>query len=145
MSYTAPVFLIVWCVLAGLASCRPAEPAISVEDAWSFPVPSADNLAVYATIRNRGAAGDRILSIHTPVADTVEIHRSTIDERGIMRMRPQSDVTIPARDELVLEPGGPHLMLVHVRQPLQPGETIPVQITFVKTGTLDVVVRIENR
>ena len=138
-----------WIGMACLVSCGPAGPDVYVEDPWSFPLPGQHeiqgaNIAVYAAIRNRGGADDQLIWAHTPVADTVEIHQSTIDEKGVMRMRPQARVSIPARSDMLFEPGGHHFMLVNINRPLELGDSFQMRLEFAKTGEYHVTVVVRN-
>jgi hypothetical protein len=45
-------------------------------------------------------------------------------------MRPAGRLEIPPGKEVRLEPGGMHIMLMQLRQPLQEGESIPITFTF---------------
>ena len=141
---------LVWwvCGVLLVVSCSPSAPEISVEDAWSFPSVgqnnAAFNIGVYATIINRGRAADRIIRVHTPRADTVEVHHSSIDEQGVMRMRAQAEVVIPSRGEVLFEPGGRHFMLVGVREGLDLGEQFPLHVTFAISGEVEVMVIVRN-
>ena len=70
------------------------------------------------------------------------IHSSNT-EGGVVRMRVMSGgAVIPADGELVLKPGGDHIMLTGVRTPLRPGEHFPMTLHFKSSGrrTIDVAV-----
>jgi copper(I)-binding protein len=70
------------------------------------------------------------------------IHSSTT-EGGVVRMREMSGgAVVPAGGELVLKPGGDHIMLTGVRTPLRPGEHFPMTLDFKSSGsrTIDVSV-----
>jgi len=49
-------------------------------------------------------------------------------------------VVIPARSEFVLQPGGYHLMLMGIEQPLMVGEELSLQLVFEGGATLDIKV-----
>ena len=66
---------------------------------------------------------EHLIQVTSPSADTVEIHRSWTDEKGIMRMHPLDSVELPPEQHLNFEPGGYHLMMVGV-QPLQAGDSV---------------------
>jgi copper(I)-binding protein len=95
--------------------------------------------AAYLTIANAGAAADRLVSAATDVAGLVEIHTSEMDSQGVMRMRPLTDgLEIPPNGSVSLEPGGYHIMLMELNQPLMPGETVTLTLKFASGTTLDV-------
>jgi hypothetical protein len=50
-------------------------------------------------------------------------------EGGVMRMRPVARIELPAGKAVRLAPGGLHIMLVDLRQPLKPGDRVPLTLT----------------
>lgn len=138
-----------------IGGCKPPSNSIDVEKAWARPTavntdnqPDHDSAgnrtAVYMTIRNNSGRVERLLGGSTPAADTVEIHWSWIDEKGIMRMRPAQTLEILPNQELVFEPGGYHLMLIGVR-PLQAGDSLQLSLDFELIGTRETDVVVGNQ
>lgn len=115
--------------------------SIAVSDAWARATPpAARNGAVYATIRNDGAAPDRLIGIESGVAEGGEIHEMTM-EGGVMQMRPLKDGLLVAPGATVeLVAGRLHVMLVGLKRPLKAGETIRVTAIFEKAGRIEVAV-----
>lgn len=65
---------------------------------------------------------------------------------GVMRMRQlEGGVPLPAGETVKLEPGGLHVMLIGLKQPLTEGQTLPLTLTFEEAGTLEVELAIEER
>ena len=96
--------------------------------------------AFYLTITNTGDAADRLVSVQTDVAGTAEIHDVVMDG-GVMQMMPQLDgVEIPAGGELVLEPGGYHVMLIGLTQSLLAGDEFTATLTFENAGDVAITV-----
>lgn len=90
--------------------------------------------AGYLTIRNTGTTADTLLSVETPVAARGEIHDMNMTDEGVMRMRRLADgIEIPAGGTVELKPGGKHLMLMELKQPLVAGSTVSVKLIF-KSG-----------
>jgi len=109
--------------------------AIVVKEAWARATPpGAAVAAVYATIENRGAAGDRLISIASPAAGSAMLHQ-TVEEGGISQMR-GGEGSIASRSTLKLEPGGAHIMLMGLNKPLKEGDTIDITLGFEKAGRL---------
>jgi len=92
--------------------------------------------ALYLTVHNPGPQGDRLLSVEVGIASVAETHE-TVEEEGVMRMvaRPQG-FEVPPSGQLVLEPGGKHIMLFNPQEP--EGETVPVVLHFEKAGAVEV-------
>lgn len=104
-----------------------------VSDAWiAQPLPSAGEqpmmVAGYAGIENTGTTADRLVRASSPVASTVEIHR-TVDMKGAAgTMRPVDDLTLPPEATTALEPGGYHLMFIGLKHPLRVGADVEVRL-----------------
>jgi copper(I)-binding protein len=122
--------------------------AVTVSGAWSRPAIGTG--VVYLRVDNRGAAPDRLDTARTPVARTVELHRSTegtasmngMQMSGVTSMQRVSAVTIPAHGSVTFSPGGYHLMAIGLRHDLHPNETFPLQLHFAAAGWTAVTVRV---
>lgn len=97
--------------------------------------------AAFLAIENSGEA-DRLVAASGDVAERVELHSHRM-EGDIMRMRAVEAVEIPAQGAAVLQPGGVHIMLIGLKQPLREGERFPLTLTFEKAGTLTVEFSVE--
>lgn len=99
--------------------------------------------AVYLRIVNRGESNDRLVAASTPRAEVVEIHETVrTNEIRIMQPRPNG-VVIPAGGEILLEPGGLHLMLIGLDGKLEAGQSFPLRLEFENAGAGEVVVNVE--
>ena len=122
--------LLIACFLA--AGCAPGAPDIVVSDAWArATAPGQSSAAVYATIANRGAA-DRMVGIASD-GGIAMFHRSDV-EGGVARMRMLAEVAIPADGQVVLAPGGTHIMLTGLAAPLAIGTDFPLTLRFAEAG-----------
>ena len=118
---------------------------IQVRHPWSRATPPGAKVAVgYMEIRNRGQQPDRLVSASTPVAKRVEMH-VTQREGEVMKMRQVESFEIPARERFTLRPGGSHLMLVDVVQPLQKGERFTMKLRFERAGELEIELEVQER
>ncbi len=126
-----------------VAACHQTPPQLVVDDASSRATLQGQSQAsVYLEIRNQGGQADRLLNARTPRAAMAMIHSGTT-EGGVARMREMSDgAAIPANGELLLKPGGDHIMLAGVGRPLKSGEKFPITLQFKSSGdrTIDVSV-----
>jgi hypothetical protein len=128
---------------AGLAvaSAALAQPnQLEIDSAWAGATPgNAENGAAYVTITSPTA--DRLVSASTPVARKAELH--TMSMQGmVMKMRPISGVDIPASQPVSLKPGGEHIMLMGLSQPLREGQSFPLTLDFEKAGPRTVTVTV---
>lgn len=118
---------------------------IQVRHPWSRATPPGAKVAVgYMEIRNRAAQPDRLLSASTAVAKRVEMH-VTQREGEVMKMRQVQSFEIPARERYALRPGGSHLMLVDLVQPLEKGERFTMKLRFERAGELDIELEVQER
>src|SRR3546814_982987 len=59
----------------------------------------------------------RLVAVETPVAGRAETHR-TVRDGDVMRMEPAEIVEVPAGAQVEFAPGGLHIMLMDLKQPL---------------------------
>jgi copper(I)-binding protein len=57
-----------------------------------------------------------------------------VEENGMMMMRKVEAIDVPAGGEVMLKPGGLHLMFIGLAKPLVEGETVAVTLVFEKAG-----------
>jgi len=67
------------------------------------------------------------VSASTPVAAVVEIHEMKM-EGDVMRMRAVPRLELPADRTVELKPGGYHVMLMELKQPLRKGDVVPITL-----------------
>lgn len=119
------------------------EKALMVMQAWSRAMPpSAPTGAVYFTLHNPGNQQDRLIGVETPRAEKAEMH-THMHEGEIMRMQQIDSVDVPAGGQVEFKPGGNHVMLFKLSQPLVAGEQLPLTLIFENAGemTVDVDIR----
>jgi periplasmic copper chaperone A len=117
--------------------------ALEIGHPWARETPpSAQTGAGYFTVKNTGAEPDRLIAVETSGAEKVELHQS-INENGVAKMRPVTGVDVPANADTPLQPGGYHLMLIGLKEPLAEGMRIPATLTFEKSGKIDVEFAVE--
>lgn len=135
------IFLVL--VLALVAGCiapltlqSPAAPVpepgkITVVAPMARPSPMmAGNGAAYMTILNGTDQPVRLLAARSDAAGAVELHE-TIEDGGMMRMVPQPEgFEIPAGGSVELKPGGKHVMLIGLVEPLELGNEIELTLEF---------------
>jgi len=132
--------------VATAVSAQTEETAdIVVEQAWLRPtIGRSRNSAAYMSIRNRSGQPDRLLSAAYQGAEVTEIHQSTF-ENNVMKMAPLRDgVEIPANETFELAPMGHHIMLIGLQQPLRSGQTITLQLTFERAGSMQVQAEVKK-
>jgi copper(I)-binding protein len=120
----------------------PDAKSIVVDHPWARATPAgAKTGAAYMTLINSGSSGDRLLGATTPVADGVQFH-SVSEENGVSRMREMHDVAVAPGAKVTFSPGGMHVMLVGLKQPLKERQAFPLSLKFEKAGNVNVTVSV---
>jgi copper(I)-binding protein len=117
------------------AGCSGETGGLQISDV-RVGAPTGPNAAMYFTARGADEA-DTLRSASTDVASEIQIHETVTSDEGTMSMRPVPRLELPAGGQLVLEPGGYHLMLVGVDE-LEVGDTISVTLTWEVAGEMTV-------
>jgi copper(I)-binding protein len=114
-------------VLFALASLS-AHAQVAVSDAWvRGTVPG--QRATGAFMQLASPADTALVAVSSPSAKSAEIHTMAM-EGGVMKMRAIDSLTLPAGKTVELKPGGYHLMLMDLAQPLKEGDTVSMVLTF---------------
>jgi copper(I)-binding protein len=116
-------------------SANAAEKStLQFSNAWIRATPPNATVAGgFLTIKNSGAE-DRLISVTSSLAKTVEIHEMSM-QGDVMQMRQLTDgLVIPANKNITLKPGGIHLMFITPKQPLSEGQKISATFVFAKAG-----------
>ncbi|MEO8137944.1 MAG: copper chaperone PCu(A)C [Betaproteobacteria bacterium] len=111
--------------IAGAATSVLAQ--VKVENAWvRGAVPG--QLATGAFVDLTSARDATLVKVESPVAAVVEVHASEMKD-GMMTMRAAAPLKLPAGKQVRLAPGGNHIMLMDLKQPVKNGESVPISLT----------------
>jgi copper(I)-binding protein len=112
---------------------------LRVHDPWArATIGISKTGAAYLTVMNQ------LIGASTSVAEKATLHRNVVDEDGVMKMRPVEAIEVPAGGDVKLEPGGLHIMLMGVHEPLKAGEHFPLTLTFERAGQVEITVPIAD-
>jgi hypothetical protein len=103
---------------------------LTVVDPW---VKAAEEgmTSAFATITNTGETEVVLVSVTTPASEVVELHQTSTDGSGGMSMEEkEGGFPIPPGEELLLEPGGDHIMLMDLAEPLLPGDEVELVLVL---------------
>jgi len=147
-----------------LAACGGDDP-ITIEGQWARTSPAMASMgAAYMDITS--SEGDQLVGVSVPasIAARAEIHEmvpadvpmdDSMDESmddgemdmdmGAMVMQQIMALDLPAGETVNLAPGGYHVMLIDLAEPLAEGDTFNVTLDFAEADdlTVEVVVRTE--
>ena len=89
---------------------------ITVTDVWARqPAMGQTTSAAYGSITNNSDTDITLIGASVPFGATVEIHETLMDDDGTMQMQEREDgFVIAAGATFVLEPGGPHIMMLDI-------------------------------
>lgn len=121
--------------------------SVVVDHPYATPTaPTARNGALhFKHLKNTGEQPDRLVSISTPVAASVEMHQAQLID-GVTQMRAQPALDLPPGADLAIShhDRSYHLMLVGLKQPLKDGDRFPVTLTFERGGSRELVVWVQQ-
>lgn len=113
-----------------------AAATVTVEDAWARTSPmSAENGAIYAIFTSETDDAILYADVDFSIAMSTEIHETTTADDGSMGMQMVESVPLPAGQPVAFEPGGYHIMLMGLVEPLVAGSVISVTLTL-ESGNL---------
>ena len=117
---------------AGAAdSIQTAEPSVRMVP------PGQNQTGAYLTLRNTGKQDHALVKAASPAAHNTELH-TVVDEDGMKKMRPVAKMDIKAGSETKLQPGGLHIMLIGLKQPLHEGANVAITLTFEDGSSKDI-------
>jgi copper(I)-binding protein len=110
----------------------PAGAQVVVTDSWVRGT-VAGQQGTGAFMRLTSPADVTLVGVASPAAKVAEIHEMKV-EGGMMKMSAVPRLPLPAGKVVELKPGGYHVMLMDLVQPLKEGDTVPLSLTFEDTA-----------
>jgi copper(I)-binding protein len=108
----------------------PAADTVDVGDPYARAVPEMmKNSAIFMSLTNTGSTDQAVVGASSPAAEVVELHTHEKDG-DVMRMRKIDQIAIKAGETTILEPGGLHIMLLGLTEPLSPGAEVDLEMRF---------------
>ncbi|MGE0854469.1 MAG: copper chaperone PCu(A)C [Hyphomicrobiaceae bacterium] len=122
-----------------LAESATKAGSLTISKPWTRATPPGSKVAgAFMTITNTGSAPDRLVGGTSPVAGHVEIHEMVMDG-NVMKMRGLGNgLEIKPGETVELKPGGYHVMLLDLRNPLTEGTPVAGTLKFEKAGEIAV-------
>jgi copper(I)-binding protein len=113
--------------------------SIHITAPWARATPKgASSGAAYVTIANKGTVPDRVICVSSDVSAECQIHTMAMDS-GVMKMRPvEGGLEIKPGETVSLKPSGSHVMLMHLKHPLEQGKMVEAMLQFEKAGTVKI-------
>ncbi len=118
---------------------------IGVVGPWTRSTnPGAHVGGVYVILENRGDAPIRLVSATTPVARKTALRDLPMVDGVIRGVELPDGIEIPAGGRVDLRPGGLHILLAGLVQPLRPGRSFPMTLTFADGTAIDIEVGVSD-
>ena len=128
-----------------LASCSSTDTTASSASPVAAPLTSSDTWAkatdgpmsaAFGMIKNNSDETVTITSATTSASDKTELHETTeIDGQSQMQVK-EGGFEIPAGDTLKLEPGGNHIMIMNLQEPIKSGDDVTVELMLANGDTM---------
>jgi copper(I)-binding protein len=110
---------------------------VAASASWvKLPASGETQAMAFVAIENPTMYGIYVTSASTDAAGNVELRDGS--QRVDARLKPVEFISVPAYDRVDMGPGGPHLMLVGLKRPLQEGDKVALTLTTDNAGTLEV-------
>ncbi len=118
----------------------PAEPItnsdLSITGAYVQPlIPGQKNTAAYMTINNNTKQTYILTGASSNMVENIELH-TVLMQDGVMKMRPVDAITILPGQQVVLQPGDFHMMLMNVDTELTKDSLVPICLEFKNSATI---------
>lgn len=131
-------------VVAGTARAADMTAGeLTIHDPWARATVGAGAGAAFLEIRNVGEHDDRLVSADAEIAQRTELH-THVRDGDVMRMRQVEAIDLPAGATTKLEPGGLHVMLLGMSEPLAAGTQFPLTLSFAEAGAVTVQVQVKD-
>ena len=121
--------------LPATQACEVQGEFLRVTHPWTRATAPDAEFAVLCMRIDDVTADDRLIGVHTPVADGAEL-------AGARRGTPL-DLAIPAGSHLDMHERGLHLRLAPLRLVLHAGRSYPLRLTFARSGVVDAILSVD--
>jgi len=131
------------CLICAGTALPAAAQGVAIESPWArASTGTAKAAAVYLAMTNLGDGVEKLVKAESPAATSLEM-RAHLVEGGAWRAKTVSFIEVTPGDPTMLEPGGVHIALLGLKEPLIVGGKIPLTLTFEsgKNATVQVVIR----
>lgn len=107
-----------------------AHAQVTVSQPW-VRATVAQQTATGAFMQIRSTQALRLIGVRTPLTPVAQVHRMSMVD-GVMRMAEVAAVEVGPNQPLELKPGGYHVMLMDLKQAVQPLQQVPLTLVFAR-------------
>jgi copper(I)-binding protein len=138
-----------------LVGCSGDTTELAATDAWARPTPpAATDGVIYLTLTSDTSDGLVEVDVPPEVAGGTELHASDAAAGGghehgavggdMVTMTPVEEVAVGPDTTVEFKPGGNHIMLVGLAEPLTAGDTFVATLRFSSGRSLDTSVTVSD-
>ena len=110
---------------------------LTIDGAWvRGTVPAQKVTGAFMKITSKQDAA--LVGASTPLADKAEVHEMKM-QGDVMKMNAIPRLPLPAGKPVELGPGGYHIMLFGLKQPLKAGDKLPLELQIEQGGKRETV------
>jgi copper(I)-binding protein len=130
-------------LLVSAAAHEYSNKGVTVSHPWARATPGGAKVGgVFFEMKAAPSASDRLVGARSAIAGSAEIH-SHVTEQGIAKMRRVDGIAVAGGKAVVLRPGGFHVMLLDLKEPLREGDLLKLTLVFERAGEIEVDATIE--
>jgi copper(I)-binding protein len=105
-----------------------ATTALVVSEAWvRQPAPGAKHVAGFLRLHNSTGDDVEVVGAGSSLSPRTELH-THLHQGGIMKMRQVPSIVVKAHSDVVLQPGGLHVMFMDVARHPAPGDIVELTL-----------------
>jgi periplasmic copper chaperone A len=116
---------------------------IQIGHIWGTTADAGRPAAVYVPLLNNGKTDDALVDVTTPISPKAELHDS-MTENDVRKMITVNEIALASGKPVALKPGGKHIMLFDLKQPLKDGDKFPLTLHFANAGKVEVEVHVQD-
>jgi periplasmic copper chaperone A len=143
---TSLMVILTTCLVGSLARAEDVKAGdLVISQAWSRATPNGAKIGSgYFTIENKGTTADRLIGVSGDISGKIEVHEMSMNN-GVMKMRAvDGGLVIDPGKTVKLAPGGYHLMIMDLKNPLKQGDKVPLTLSFEKAGKVAVTLDVQG-
>ena len=143
---TSLLVILTTCLVGSLARAEDVKAGdLVISQAWSRATPNGAKIGTgYFTIENKGTTADRLIGVSGDISGKIEVHEMSMNN-GVMKMRAvDGGLVIDPGKTVKLAPGGYHLMIMDLKNPLKQGDKVPLTLSFEKAGKVAVTLDVQG-
>ncbi|HLF67437.1 MAG TPA: copper chaperone PCu(A)C [Gammaproteobacteria bacterium] len=117
-----------------------------IREAYVRPlIPGQKNTAAYMRISNFSKEKYVLVGVSSPIAERAEIHNVTMND-GMMQMRAVESILLLSKEEVLLQPGDLHIMLINVQtEALNKDTQVPLCLKFQNSADICLSLPVQDK